>query len=249
MKKVFYVGLLAYLVFLTGCGTLLPKKVEFLQDKVKKYPVATQSQKEVQRQVAQRAQEKTIETLTAAASEQASPAVMEPAKEAVILTSAVAESVGPPISRPSIDTQALSDELRKSVAKLNKKVDSFVEDNNENAGKKIEGTGLVQIPYFAWIGALALIVLVGWNLAKAALTAASAANPAALVGVGAMNVASTTAGKGVVQLVNGGQKFLQWVAAEVSDPALRQKIVDGFLTMHKKSQDEDVKAVVDRLVK
>jgi len=249
MKKMLLVSLLVASVFLAGCGSLIPKRVELFQDKVKKFPVATQAQKEVQRQAAQRAKEKANEVLIAAVAEKASPFVISPATETVVLTDAVADVVGPPAKRPTVDSVTLADEVRKTLATQAKKVDSFKEDSNENVGKKIEGTGLVQVPYFAWLGGFLVVVFVGWHLAKLALTAASAANPGALVGVGAMNATSATVAKGMVQLVTGGQQFLKWANEELDDPILRQKVVDAFTVSHKQAQDQDVKSVVDSLLK
>ncbi len=249
MKNTSYLLSLAALVFLTGCGTLIPKRVELFQDKVRKFPEATQAAKEVQKQAAQRAKEKANETLVAATAEQCSPAVIIPATETAILTDAVADVVGPPAKRPDIDTVKLADEVRKTLAVLSKKVDSFKEDSNENVGKKIEGTGLVQVPYFVWLGGFIVVAFIGFHVLKLVLTAASAANPGAAIGVGAMNVASSTASRGLVQLVNGGQKFLEWANKTIDDPILKQKVTDAFLTSHKKAQDGDVQAVVDHLIK
>lgn len=249
MKNILLIILLAASVVLGGCGTLIPKRVELFQDKVKKFPVATLAQKEVQKQAAQRAKEKAVEVYVAAVAEEASPAVTVPAKETVVLTDAVADVLGAPAKRPDIDTAALADQVRKSLAQLDKKVDSFIEDSNENVGKKIEGTGLVQVPYFVWLGGFCVVAFIGWHLAKMALSAASAANPGATLGVGAMNVAGNTVSKGLVQLVNGGKKFLNWAETGIEDPALRQKITEAFTSAHKRTQDEDVKAVVDRLIK
>jgi hypothetical protein len=249
MKKILSLFLLAFLVFQVGCGTLIPKRVELFQDKVRKFPEVTQAHKETQRQAAQRAKEKASETLIAAVSEKASPFVISPATETVVLTDAIADVVGPPAKRPTIDTLALADEVRKTLATQAKKVDSFKEDSNENVGKKIEGTGLVQVPYFVWLGGFCFVAFIVWHLAKLALSAASAANPGALLGVGAMNVAGSTVSKGVVQLVDGGKRFLKWADKVVEDPALKQKITDAFLDSHKRAQDEDVKAIVDRLIK
>jgi hypothetical protein len=144
---------------------------------------------------------------------------------------------------------ALADEVRKSLATHSKKVDSYVENNDENAGKKIEGTGIVQVPYFIWLGGVLVFVFVGWHLAKMALSAASAANPGAALGVGAMNVAGNTVSKGIVQIVQGGKRFVNWAEAEIEDPALRKKVVDAFTSSHKTAQDADVKAIVDQLIK
>ena len=249
MKKILSVFLFVALAFQVGCGTLIPKKVELFQDKVRKFPEVSQPQKEIQRQAAQRAKEKANETLIAAVSEKASPFVISPATETVVLTDAIADVVGPPAKRPTIDTVALADEVRKTLAVQVKKVDSFKEDSNENVGKKIEGTGLVQVPYFAWLGGILVLAFIGWHLTKTALTAASVANPAALLGVGAMTATGSTVSKGLAQVVTGGKNFLKWAETAIEDPALQQKIKDAFLTAHKKAQDGDVKALVDSLTK
>jgi len=249
MKKTFCLTLLVVSVFLSGCGTLIPKRVELFQDKVQKFPEVTQAQKEVHKEAAQRAKEKAAETLTAAVAEKASPFVISPATEAFVLTDAVADVVGPPAKRPTDTSVELADRVRKTLAVQAKKVDSFKEDSNENVGKKIEGTGLVQVPYFVWLGGFMFLAFIGWHLAKLALTAASAANPGALIGVGAMNATGATVSKGVVQLVTGGQKFLKWANDTIEDPALRQQITDAFVAAHKEAQDRDVKAVVDGLLK
>lgn len=249
MKRIALLTLLVASVFLAGCGTLLPKKVELFQDKVKKYPEITQAQKELEREAAQRAKEKAAETLNAALAENASPFVVAPAKETAVLTDVVSTAVGAPASRPSIDTVALADQVRKALSKQTRRVDNFVEDSNENVGKKIEGTGLVQVPYLVWLGGFLVVVFVGWHLAKLALTAASAGNPGALLGVGAMNVAGSTVSRGFTQLVQGGEKFVNWVETKVEDPVLKQKILDAFTTAHKKAQDADVKSVVNSLLK
>lgn len=234
---------------LNGCG-LIPKKVELFQDKVHAVPEASAKQKELQREAAQKANEKAAETLHAALEESSSPRILVPAGDAEKLTAVVSESLGSP-AKPTaeIETTNLVNGLRGQLAKLEKKMDAFKEDNNENVGKKIEGTGLIQVPYFAWLGGFIVIVVVGWHLAKLALTAASAANPGAAVGVGVMNVAGSTAAKGFTQVVAGGKKFLEWVETDIADPLLKQKIQDAFASSQKAKQDQDVRAIVDTLRK
>lgn len=246
MKRILSLFIISFL--LTGCS-LIPKKVEMFQDKVHPFPELTSSQKELQKEAAQRAKEKAAETLLAATAESTSTNVTTPARDAALLTDVVAESVGAPSKRGTEDSQALAQEVRHSLAKFDKKLDSFKTENNENAGKKIEGTGLLQIPYFWYLGGIVLIVFVGWHLAHTALTLASAANPGALVGVGAMNVTGALAGKAATQLVQGGKDFLGWVSKEVTDSGLQQKITEAFINAHKQAQDQDVKSIVKPLVK
>ncbi|WP_196301940.1 hypothetical protein, partial [Streptococcus pneumoniae] len=74
--------------------------------------------------------------------------VILPAGETAILSEAVADSVGPPLKPSNDPAPVLADKLSHTIAVLDKRLEQFKEDNNENAGKKIEGTGLLQIPYF-----------------------------------------------------------------------------------------------------
>jgi hypothetical protein len=165
------------------------------------------------------------------------------------LTAVVAESVGAP-AKPTanIQTDALIADLRGQIAKLEKKMDSFTVENNENAGKKIEGTGAISVPYFVYAGGFVLIIFVGWHLAKTALTVASAANPGAAVGVGAMNIAGNLAGKGLNQVVTGSKEFLTWVGKEL-DPVVAAKVTDAFGAAQNKAQDKDVQVVVKTIAK
>jgi hypothetical protein len=248
--------LIPLVLIFNGCGTLIPKRVEFFQDKVKKYPELTVSQKEVEKQAAQRAKESAAQTLQAALAEQSSTNVIAPATDTAKLTDAVALVVGPPAKSSVAPAEKLAQEVRSIVAKQDRKEEAFKQDNNENAGKKIEGTGLLQIPYFVYVGLIALVLIIAWHIAHTVLTglqAAGVANPlvgvGASVGLGAMNVTNTLAAKGFSQLVKGGEAFKDWVKKEVSDPALQGKILEAFRINHQSSQDEEVQNVVKAVTK
>lgn len=234
-----------------GCASLLPKKVELFQDKVKEFPKQKPREKELQRQTAQRAEEKAKETLEAAIAEESSPAVIVPATETALLTDVVSESLGPP-TRPAPESKtsdSLAQELRASIAALNKRLDDFKEDNNENAGKKIEGTGLFQVSYFLWIG----LVIGGLWLAKTVLTVianvAAAGSPPVAIGLKAANVGGKLLSRGFSQLIKAGESFKDVVKAEVKDADLQKKILDAFQSSHRKEQDSDVQAVIKELTK
>ena len=246
MKKL--LCLLTLVFSLSGCS-LIPKKVEFFQDKVHAFPTPSQKQLELQRETAQKANEKASDTLHQAIKENSSPTLLAPALETEKLTQAVAESVGAPAKATrDIETDALIADLRAQIAKLDKKLDSFAKENNENTGKKIEGTGLVQVPYFAWTGGILVFLLVGWYVLRTVAGAAALANPGAAVGVGALNVAGSVVSKGFQQLVKGGQEFKDWVTKNV-EPAAQQKIIEAFNMLHKTAQDDSTKALVDHLIK
>src|SRR6267142_4931500 len=87
---------LAIGLFLTGCSSLIPHRVEFFQSKVKSFPEQSDTLKEDRRKAAALAEIRATEAYLAATKELASPAVTAPAKEAVDLTHEVSTSLGPP---------------------------------------------------------------------------------------------------------------------------------------------------------
>lgn len=252
MKKILLaLALAAGLTGITGCGTLIPKPVELFQKKVQKMPEATESQKETQRQAAALSKQKAAEVVDAAILEGSSTNILAPARDAERLTDAVSTSLGPPLKPANVPAPVLATKLDSSVAKLNKKVDSFADKNDELAGKKIEGTGLVSVPYFLWIAGIAAATFLIWHLVKT-LAAASAAtgNPAGVIGsvaLGAIgNVAQSTVSKGFAQVVKGGENFKNWVKTEF-DPIVQKKILGAFQTYQTGVQDQDVQATIKQL--
>lgn len=235
------------LCLLTGCS-LIPKPVEFFQDKVHKFPQPTASQIEYQKEAALRAKQKAAATVDAALSEGSTTNVVAPAREAEKLTDAVSTSLGPPVHEAQ-DTDVVVGKLQTAVARHDNKVDAFQKYNDKDAGKKIEGTGAVSIPYFVYLGVVVLIIVVLWHLGKIALTAASMANPGAAVGLGVVNAGSALAAKGFSQVVSGGEDFLKWVDGRFSaaEPKLATEIADTFKALHKQNQDQDVQSLVNTI--
>lgn len=251
--KLIFLALLA--VALSGCS-LVPKRVELGQDRVRAFPVAKASENETQRQAAQRAATKSQQVLLAAIEEQSSPKVVDPAKEVTVLTESISRSLGPPLRSAPIDQTSLelSRRLDAAIAKLNQRLDGFKEDNDKNAGKKIEGTGFLQIPYFVWLGGVVLLSFVGivilgvlWSFVKLY----SLSNPPLALGLNAVAVGGKVAAKAVSQLVAGGEKFKGWLQTEVPEisESLRTKLVDLFHSAHKESQDTTVQQAIDELRK
>jgi hypothetical protein len=251
MKKIF--SALASVVLcltLTGClGSLIPKRVEFGQDKVQAFPEESAAQKEVLKQAVQRAHARAVDTVDAALWEQSSTNIIAPAREVEKLTDAAAIAVGPPVKPSSIDSYDLATKLNTSVAKLDRKIEDFKKDNNENAGKKIEGTGFLSVPYFVWIGGIALILLVAFFIGKAALSAYAVVNPGAAIGLNVVNAGQAVLAKGFSQIVAGGEAFKDWVEKEVQDSGLKEKILHAFQSNQMKSQDQEVQNVVAAITK
>lgn len=248
MKR-YLTPLIFSLWLLTGCS-LIPKNVEFFQSKVHKFPQPTARQDELQREAAALAKQKTAETVDAALKENASPYVVSPAREAEKLADSVSTSLGPPVT-PATDAASTVAGLNTAVAKHNRNVVDFAKTNDEVAGKKIEGTGAIQVPYFIYLGGFVVVVVVLWHLGKTALTVAGTAYPPAAipasVAVGGMNIAEGLAGKALKQIVAGGQNFKTWIENEIPDAALKEKILSAFRANHGSSQDTDVESVVKAL--
>lgn len=252
MKKIF-LGL-ALAITLTGCSSLIPKRVELGQDKVEKMPVAKSSEREIQRQVAQRLTQKADETYRAAIAAEAPDPVVVPAAESAVLAKANSTSLGPPLkpANPYLPSAELAAKLDNAVASLNRRVEEFREDNDKNAGHKIEGTGFLQVPYFVWLGGAAvffliifIVISVGWTLLKLY----GMSNPPVALGLKAVQTGGALASKAVAQLISGGKKFEERLATKVKglSEEAKTEIVELFRSAHKEESDKDVRSVVDHL--
>lgn len=233
------------LTLLSGCS-LIPKPVELFQKKVGEFPSVTESEKEYQRRVIKLEQERVHQVNDAAIADGAGNNIVVPAHDAVRLADALSSEVGPP-KYPATDSDSAIQDLSHAKAKRDYRVDDFAAANEKVEGKKIEGTGLLQIPYFVWLGGFLIIAVIGWHLAKIVLTAATMTPQGAIagsVGLGVMNVGSELAGKALTQVIAGGKKFLGSIGSVVDDPAVVAKIQELFAASHDSQQDSDVQTVV-----
>lgn len=243
MKR--FLALLLCLPLLAGCSSLIPKPVEFFQDKVHKVPSQKSSERETQRQTAQRAAEKAREVLDAALIEDASTAVVTPAKEVEQLTGSVSRSLGPPVSPSSLTSEELSRKLDKAIAKLNQRLDEFKADNDENAGKKIEGTGAFSVPYFLWVAIVGGVIFVIFLVLKTLVHVAAAGNPAIGMGLQAVQLGGRGAAALAKEVIHGGEIFKEKLAAEM--PELQEKIEALFNSAHKEAQSPASQDAVKKL--
>lgn len=229
---------------LTGCS-LIPKSVEFGQKKVKSFPSHPVAQLESERQAVALAAVRAREAEKIAEADDSLAAV--PAGDAAELSEAVGRSLGPPANAWSGDVTALSAKLDGLTAKYNKLLDKFADRNDEFAGKKIEGTGFLQIPYFVYIGVIFVVGWIIWMLLKTFANVAGAANPGVAVGLKVAQVGGRALSRGFSQLIKGGQSFKEKIATEVTDPALRDKILETFRVSHQTHQDNDVQSLIQKL--
>lgn len=237
---------LATLLILTGCGSLMPKNVEFFQKKVAAVPVATAAQKETQKQAAALAAVKAEETYRAAIAEDTTTDVLAPAADSALLSRSVSTSLGPPIAPWEKTAAELSAKLDTAVAKLDKRFDKFADAQEKVAGKKIEGTGLFQVPYFVWLGGVALLVFLAFIALKVLSTVASISNPGVAVGTRVVSLGASRLARGFSQMVKAGVDYEEEIRAKFGPEA--DKIIEIFKKHHKINQDSDVKSAIKTLI-
>jgi len=235
---------------LSGCGTLLPKRVELFQKKVKAFPEPSEGYLEVQRQAAALAEQRAQEALDAARAESVSTNVLAPASDALTLSGAVSDSLGNP-SKPAPDA-SVAGKLRHAMAKLDSKIADFKERNDLLEGKKIEDTGLFKVPYLVWLGGVFFLIFAGLVIASLVWTALkvyATTNPPLALGLNAVQAGGNFAKKALAQLLKGGEDFKQAVAKEIVDPAALARVRELFRVHQQINQDQDVQAVVKELTR
>lgn len=245
LNTLFLVATLAVCSIGSGCSSLIPKRVELGQDKVQRVPTPKPSEREIQRQAAKRAAEVAKTVLETAIQENLAP-VIEPARDATVLMKSVSDSLGPPLS-PSIESSArLAARLEHAVAKLNERLEEFREDNDKNAGKKIEGTGWLSVPYFIWLGGAFVLFGGAYMILKTIVSVAAAGNPAVGLGLSAVQLGGRGAAALASQVLKGGQLFRERLAKE--DPEIRRRVEELFVSSQKEAQSPEVQAAVRQLI-
>jgi hypothetical protein len=251
MKIKSIIPALLALVLLTGClGTLVPKSVELFQKKTQVFPEQSPALKELEREAIYQSHEKATETVVAALKENTTTNVLAPATDTMKLTQAAMVVAGPPEKIPTVTADVLANKATTAMGAYDYKVEKFAKAEDEVAGKKIEGTGLIQVPYFLWIGGIFLVLLVLYEAAKTLLKGAAVTNPGAAVGLGVVNVAQSTLAAGFSQVIKGGEDFKDWVTKEFSgDQSLQSKILTAFQTNQMKAQDQTTQNTVAAITK
>jgi hypothetical protein len=235
--------LLSLLLLSTTAGCkLLPGRVEYFQKEVKSIPELGQSAVQRQKQGAAYVADKTRATREAAIAAEAPASVLVPAAEAAVVADGLAVSLGPPTSPYSGSGTNLAARLEKDRAQVDQQIDKQREKQEPLVGKKIEGTGLVNMSYFTQIGILLGLAFLVW----AGLKAYGLFNP--LVGTGlavAERVSGKVAAKAVATTFTGIEHFkelLQEGAAYSKD-----QIKELLSTALQKRQDQDVQKLARRL--
>lgn len=241
-----YLGILTVCLMLTGCG-LIPKKVEFGQDKVKAVPVESVRQEEFERKAVALAGAKArvAEQIATVDGSQAAT----PAAEAAELSEAVSRSLGPPAKPWEGEVLELVTRLDREVAKLNKRLDNYREDVAPNVGKKIEGTGWFQISYIKWLGILFGCAVVAIVLGKTGLRLVSLMYPQVGIGLNAVSATADLVRKGFSSVVQAGEEFKSGLDKVVEDPQVAQAVKDLFRSVQMGNQDRDVQDLIRTITK
>ncbi len=232
---------LAVVFCLTGCN-IIPKRVEYFQDRVQPVPERTPQADESLRQAARLAADRAAATERAALSTAAAPEVIQPASDTASLTSAVSAQVGPPAKAWQGDANALIARMDAQEASYRRELETYRAEVRELAGKKIEGTGVIQVGYFTHLLILAAIMAVAWLILKiVAIT-----NAPVSVGLKTIEGGSKFLGRAFSELVEAGQDFKTRLKQRLADnPDLLESILTDFKTAHQSSQSRDTqKAVV-----
>lgn len=240
MKR--YILLLLAVLFLAGCG-LIPKRVEFGQDKVEKVPQKTEKRLEAERQAVKLAGEKAREAERLAT--QDGSAAAKPAGEAASLAESVSVSLGPPKQPWSGEFELLVLRLERLTAEHNEALRRFAEQNDKNAGKKIEGTGWLSIPYFVYAGGFVLALFIGYVLLKVGLGVLGAMNPGVAVGMRVASAGGRVVSKAFSEVLEGGEAFKRKVQERLPD--VSEQVLELFREMQERRQSTDTQKLVKEL--
>lgn len=232
---------LIFLVLLPGC-TLIPSDVEYFQKKVDPVPEYGQAADESLKQAADLAADKARETVDAAQAAQVPLEVMDPALDTRNLADAVSDRIGEPQNPWKGSSQNLITRMDSQEADLDLKLAAYQDNIKDLIGKKIEGSGAIQVGYFTNLILVGALFLMAWIILKAL----AVANPPLQVGVKAVKMGTRAAQKALVELVEGGQEFKRMLAEEFDEKSA-QRIRKFFTDAHLKRQSRDTHEVVKAL--
>lgn len=237
---------LALLLLLAGCGTLFPKPVELFQKKVQPVPVKTSVTVEKERQAASYVAGKVEQAYVATLRDNlTNEALISPLVAARTVAPALSLSLGPPEKPWPEDrsAQLLADTLTRGLAQLNGKLDAYTERIDKLEGKKIEGTGLVQVPYLVYIFGLGVLVAVLWFILK--LVALS--NPAVALGMNVAKLGGKLAGRAFQEVVDGGEKFKEALVNGAQKTFTKAEVAELFRSSQERRQSPEVQRLVASL--
>jgi hypothetical protein len=242
MKKLI-IPIFLILVIMPGCN-LIPKNVEYFQDKVEEVPEMGVKEDESLKQAAALAADKARMTVDAAQAAQVPQEVLDPAHDTRDLTEAVSDRIGPPLKPWKGEIEALTRKMEAQEARHERELAEYRDQIRELAGKKIEGSGAIQLGYFTNLLMLAALAVIAWIILKVV----AVSNPPLQVGMKAVTLGTKAAQRSLVEIIQGGQEFKVKVAdAFRQDPETLKRIHDLFTQAHLETQSRDTHETVKAL--
>ncbi len=228
---------------LPGCA-LIPKPVEYFQDRVHPVPERTAASEESLRQAARLAATRAAETERAALTTQAELEVLAPARDTAVLTETVSDHLGPPSGPWRGEVEALIARMDAQEARFQRELSTYRERVQENVGKPIEGTGSIQIGYFTHLLIVAALFAVAWMIVRII----AIFNAPVSVGLKTVDGSRRFLGRALAEVVEAGQDFKTRLRKRLTDqPDLAESILDDFRDAHRASQSRDVQRTVGEL--
>lgn len=240
MKYAISLGVLT--IALSGCGILSPGNKEFFQKKVPVFPdkdKLVEQQKVAAAFVAEKVQVAYDEGLKA----DVTNSVMSPLGEARAVAPPLAASLGAPMHPYNGAASNLVAALNKLDALYDARLKKLEDKLTEVEGKKIEGTGLIQMGYFSYLMLLAGIVAALWFILKLV----SVFNPPVALGMQAVSAGSSLLRRGFSEVVEAGEKFKESVENSGEKMFSQAEVLDLFRTSHMQAQSRDVQTVIKTL--
>lgn len=227
---------------LSGCSLLSPGNKEFFQKKVPSFPDKPQLE-EKQKQAADFVAKKVEKAYDEGLKANVTNSVMEPLGEANVVVRPLADSIGHPSTPYEGNSTNLVLALNKLSAKYEASLRRLEQKLDDLEGKKIEGTGLIQVGYFTWLAIVFGIIALLWFVLKIV----AIFNPPVALGMSAVSAGTGLLRKGFGEVVEAGETFKDMVKQKIDDPATQAKILELFKQAHMQSQSRDVQLVVQNL--
>lgn len=230
------------LLSVSGCSIFSPGKKEFFQTKVPVFPEKAKVE-EKQKQAADFVAKKVEVAYDEGLKAQVTNSVMVPLGEAHAVASPLSETLGPPTKPYKGAGTNLVNEMHGLEARYNTSLKELEDKLGGLEGKKIEGTGLIQVGYFTWLAFLfglgALLFFI--------LKIVSIFNPPVALATSTISAGAGLLRRGFSEVVEAGEKFKDMVKAKVENPELQQSVLDLFRRAHMEAQSRDVQSVIQQL--
>jgi uncharacterized lipoprotein YajG len=243
------IGLLGALCLVVAGCQLVPKPVELGQKKVREVPTKTSQQVEAEKQAADFVAKKIDQGRDEALKTQVSTNVIEPLTDARDAAHGLRQSLGAPMNTWNDNGAEMALRLGFLEAKLDRALAEHRKEVAPLVGKKIEGTGWIQIPYFMWIGLVLLFFFVLWT----GLKIVGAIYPIVGLGVSGLSAAgrvgSSTVTKALEQVVKGGEAFKDSVNKLDLDDRAKSVVLDLLRKHQMMSQDTDIQELIRKMTR